>query len=46
MRCPLAINPDTRNGMQIILEDESWDMRHKLSEFEREKTEEQEEKPC
>ena len=35
MRCPLAINPDTRCGMQVILEDETWDMRHKLSEFER-----------
>lgn len=35
MRCPLAINPDTRRGMQIILEDDAWDMRHKLSDFER-----------
>ena len=33
MKCPLAINPDTRIGMQVILEDESWEMRHKLSEF-------------
>ena len=46
MRCPLAINPDTRNGMQIILDDEKWDMRHKLSEFEKEKTEEQEGETC
>lgn len=41
MRCPLAINPDTRVGMQVILDDESWGMRHKLSEFEK-----QEETTC
>ena len=34
MKCPLAINPDTRHGLQTILEDEAWDMRHKLVEFE------------
>ena len=33
MKCPLAINPDTRYGMQVILEDDAWEMRHKLSEF-------------
>lgn len=33
MKCPLAINPDTRCGMQVILEDDAWEMRHKLSEF-------------
>ena len=33
MKCPLAINPDTRRGMQAILEDDAWEMRHKLSEF-------------
>ena len=33
MKCPLAINPETRRGMQVILEDEKWEMRHKLSEF-------------
>ena len=33
MKCPLAINPDTRSGMQVILEDDAWEMRHKLSEF-------------
>lgn len=42
MRCPLAINPDTRSGMQVILEDETWEMRHKLAEFEKQ----QEEKTC
>lgn len=34
MKCPLAINPDTREGLQVILEDGDWEMRHKLSEFE------------
>ncbi len=34
MKCPLAINPDTRRGMQVILDDDTWEMRHKLSEFE------------
>ena len=33
MKCPLAINPDTRCGMQVILEDDTWEMRHRLSEF-------------
>ncbi len=42
MRCPLAINPDNRIGVQTILEDGKWEMRHKLSEFEREL----EEKKC
>ena len=41
MKCPLAINPDTRQGLQAILEDETWEMRHKLSDFEK-----QEEKTC
>ena len=35
MKCPLAVNPDTRCGMQVILEDDAWEMRHRLSEFER-----------
>ena len=33
MKCPLAINPDTRTGVQVILDDDKWEMRHKLSEF-------------
>ncbi len=41
MKCPLAINPDTRRGMQVILDDDTWEMRHKLSEFEG-----QEDKSC
>ncbi len=35
MKCPLAVNPDTRIGMQAILDDDAWEMRHKLIEFER-----------
>ncbi len=34
MKCPVAINPNTRRAMQVILEDDEWEMRHKLSEFE------------
>ncbi len=41
MRCPLAINPETRIAMQVILEDDAWQMRHKLAEFEK-----REDKPC
>ena len=41
MRCPLAINPDTRVGMQVILEDDGWEMRQRLAEFEK-----QEDKTC
>lgn len=33
MKCPLAINPDTRVGAQVILDDDTWQMRHKLSDF-------------
>lgn len=34
MKCPLAIHPDTRRGIQAILEDDAWGMRQSLSEFE------------
>ena len=34
MKCPLAINPDTRRGMQAILESDEWGMRQTLVEFE------------
>ena len=34
MKCPLALNSDTREGMQVILETDEWGMRHKLSSFE------------
>ena len=33
MRCPLAINPDTRVGLQSILEDSSLGMRCRLDQF-------------
>lgn len=33
MRCPIAINPDTRVALQVILNDGAWEMRHKLSEL-------------
>ncbi len=35
MKCPIAINPDTRRAMQVILDDDAWEMRHKLREFEK-----------
>ena len=33
MKCPLAINPDTRRGLQVILDGDLWGMRQKLGEF-------------
>lgn len=33
LKCPLAINPLTRIGMQIILEGSSYGFRHKLGSF-------------
>lgn len=30
MKCPLAINPDTRTGMQVILDTDDWGMREQL----------------
>ena len=35
MKCPLAINSDTRRGMQVILENPAYGMRHRLSDFAR-----------
>lgn len=35
MRCPIAVNDDGV-GVQVILENASWHMRHKLDEFHRE----------
>ena len=37
MRCPIAVNPDRRTAIQVILEDNAWTMRHQLREFERTK---------
>jgi len=33
LRCPVAINRETRRAAQVILEDDSFHMRHLLSEF-------------
>jgi len=38
MRCPVVINGDTCKGAQVILEDETYQMRHLLSEFGKEET--------
>ena len=34
MRCPVAVNPDTRTAMQVVLEDDRWQMRQRLAEYE------------
>jgi len=33
LKCPLAINPQTRQGLQVILADERYGYRHNLSSF-------------
>lgn len=33
LRCPVAINDQTRRAMQVILEDDAYHMHHRLSEF-------------
>ncbi len=33
LKCPIAINPKTRKGMQLILDDARYDYRHLLSSF-------------
>ena len=33
LRCPIALNPETRRAMQVILETDAYHMRHPLSEF-------------
>lgn len=35
LRCPVAINEDTYQAMQVILDTNEYEMRHYLSEFER-----------
>ena len=37
LKCPVAINPDTRVAMQVILEDGAYEMRHRLGSFEQRK---------
>ncbi len=41
LKCPVAVNENTREAMQVILQDGPYDMRHKLSEFGK-----QEDVPC
>lgn len=33
LKCPLVINPKTRQGMQVILEKSSYEYRHELGSF-------------
>lgn len=33
MKCPIALNPDTKTAFQVILETDEFHMRHPLSEF-------------
>lgn len=48
LKCPIAIHDEARLAMQVILEDNTFGMRHLLSEFEaqEESPEMQEELPC
>ena len=34
LRCPIVINEETRQGMQVILEQGEYHMRHRLADFE------------
>jgi flagellar assembly factor FliW len=33
LKCPVAINPDTRVARQVILEADDYEMRHPLAQF-------------
>ena len=33
LKCPIVVNPDTRTGMQVILNHSGYSFRHKLIEF-------------
>ena len=33
LKCPVAINPDTRVARQVILETDAYEMRHPLAQF-------------
>lgn len=48
LKCPIAIHDEKRLAMQVILEDNTFGMRHLLSEFEMQEDapEKQEEPPC
>ncbi|MBQ4347277.1 MAG: flagellar assembly protein FliW [Firmicutes bacterium] len=39
LKCPVAVNPETRVASQVILDSDSYEMRHPLSEFSRNKNE-------
>lgn len=39
LRCPVAINPDLHQGIQVILETDAYHMRHLLAEFQHEEVE-------
>ena len=39
MKCPVAINDETRRCMQVILENDGYNMRHLLAEFQAEEGE-------
>lgn len=39
LKCPIAINPQTLNACQIILESDCYQMRHSLAEFVQDKGE-------
>jgi len=34
LRCPVAVNDQTRRAMQVILEDDGYHMRHRLADLE------------
>ena len=33
LKCPLVINPQTRHGIQVILENSPYEYRHELRSF-------------
>ena len=36
LKCPVAVNPDRREAMQVILDTEEYHMRHRLADLHRE----------
>ena len=36
LKCPIAVHPETRAAMQVILETDAYEMRHPLAQFGRE----------
>lgn len=33
LRCPVVVNPDLHRAMQVILDTDAYQMRHRLDEF-------------